>query len=61
VGAAVVVDPSDVIAISQREVSFWNQLAGSISYGFRRLHWQYSYGAKVGSDGQSCGGRLADP
>jgi putative salt-induced outer membrane protein YdiY len=33
-GTAVDVAPSDVIAIGQREVSFWNQLTGSISYGF---------------------------
>ena len=33
-GAAVGVVASDVIAIGQREVSFWNQLTGSISYGF---------------------------
>jgi putative salt-induced outer membrane protein YdiY len=33
-GAAVDVPSSDVIAIGQREVSFWNQLTGSISYGF---------------------------
>ena len=33
-GAAVDVAASDVIAIGQREVSFWNQLTGSINYGF---------------------------
>jgi putative salt-induced outer membrane protein YdiY len=33
-GEAVDVSPSDVIAIGQREVSFWNQLTGSVSYGF---------------------------
>jgi putative salt-induced outer membrane protein YdiY len=33
-GTAVNVPPSDVIAIGQREVSFWNQLTGSIGYGF---------------------------
>lgn len=33
-GAAVDVPSSDVIAIGQREVTFWNQLTGSISYGF---------------------------
>ena len=33
-GTAVDVAASDVIAIGQREVSFWNQLTGSISYGF---------------------------
>ncbi len=33
-GAAVDVAAPDVIAIGQREVSFWNQLTGSISYGF---------------------------
>jgi putative salt-induced outer membrane protein YdiY len=33
-GTTVDVAASDVIAIGQREVSFWNQLTGSISYGF---------------------------
>lgn len=33
-GGAVCVAPSEVIAIDQRERSFWNQLTGSISYGF---------------------------
>src|SRR3954454_12368977 len=33
-GTAVEVTISDVIAIGQREASFWNQLTGSISYGF---------------------------
>jgi putative salt-induced outer membrane protein YdiY len=33
-GAAVNVAASDVIAIGQREVSFWDQLTGSINYGF---------------------------
>jgi putative salt-induced outer membrane protein YdiY len=33
-GSAVAVAPAEVIAIGQRERSFWNQLTGSISYGF---------------------------
>lgn len=33
-GSTVEVLPSEVIAIGQREGSFWNQLTGSISYGF---------------------------
>jgi hypothetical protein len=33
-GVDVDVSPGDVITIGQREVSFWNQLTGSISYGF---------------------------
>lgn len=33
-GSAVDVTPSEVIAIGQREASFWNQLTGSINYGF---------------------------
>lgn len=32
--SAIEVSPSEVIAVSQRENSFWNQLAGSVSYGF---------------------------
>jgi len=33
-GSQVVIAPLDVIAIGQREGSFWDQLTGSISYGF---------------------------
>ena len=33
-GSTVGVGPSDVIVIDQHEQSFWNQLTGSISYGF---------------------------
>ena len=33
-GIDVDVSPADVITIGQREVSFWNQLNGSISYSF---------------------------
>ncbi len=32
--SATAVSTSDVIAIGQREASFWNQLTGSINYGF---------------------------
>jgi putative salt-induced outer membrane protein YdiY len=34
IGTAVEVTPAEVIAIGQRERSFWNQLTGSIDYGF---------------------------
>src|ERR1700716_1417644 len=34
IGTAVEVTPSDVISIGQREGNFWNQLTGSIDYGF---------------------------
>lgn len=33
-GSPVKVEPSEVIAIGQREGNFWNQLTGSVSYGF---------------------------
>jgi putative salt-induced outer membrane protein YdiY len=33
-GSSVNVNPSEVTAIGQRERSFWNQLTGSINYGF---------------------------
>ena len=33
-GSSVNVSPADVIVIGQQENSFWNQLTGSISYGF---------------------------
>lgn len=33
-GETVQVSPSEVVTIGQREESFWNQLTGSISYGF---------------------------
>jgi putative salt-induced outer membrane protein YdiY len=31
---AIEIPPAEVIRIEQREVSFWNQLAGSVNYGF---------------------------
>jgi putative salt-induced outer membrane protein YdiY len=34
IGTAVEVTPAEVISIGQRERSFWNQLTGSIDYGF---------------------------
>jgi putative salt-induced outer membrane protein YdiY len=34
IGTAVEVTPAEVIAIGQREGNFWNQLTGSIDYGF---------------------------
>jgi putative salt-induced outer membrane protein YdiY len=33
-GSAVEVSPSQVITVGQRENSFWNQLTGSVNYGF---------------------------
>jgi putative salt-induced outer membrane protein YdiY len=33
-GVDVSVDPAEVIGIGQREGNFWNQLTGSINYGF---------------------------
>jgi putative salt-induced outer membrane protein YdiY len=34
IGTAVEVTPAEVIAIGQQEGNFWNQLTGSIDYGF---------------------------
>jgi hypothetical protein len=49
-GAAVETSPADVIAIGQREVSFWNQLTGSISYGFSFASGNKSTNSSLSSD-----------
>jgi putative salt-induced outer membrane protein YdiY len=49
-GTAVDVPPSDVIAIGQREVSFRNQLTGSISYGFSFASGNKALNSSLGAD-----------
>ena len=49
-GAAVAVDPSEVIAIGQREGSFWDQLTGSINYGFSFASGSKAISSSLGAD-----------
>ena len=49
-GAAVEACPSDVIAIGQREVSFWDQLTGSVSYGFSFASGNKSTNSSLATD-----------
>ena len=49
-GNAVEVTISDVIAIGQREASFWNQLTGSISYGFGFASGNKQTNSSLGAD-----------
>lgn len=49
-GPAVEVSISDVIAIGQREASFWNQLTGSISYGFGFASGNKQTNSSLGAD-----------
>ena len=49
-GSAVEVTTSDVIAIGQREASFWNQLTGSINYGFGFASGNKETNSSLGAD-----------
>jgi putative salt-induced outer membrane protein YdiY len=49
-GVGVEVRPSEVIAIGQRERSFWNQLTGSISYGFDFASGNNSVNSSLSAD-----------
>jgi putative salt-induced outer membrane protein YdiY len=49
-GEAVQVFPSEVVAIGQREAGFWNQLTGSISYGFNFASGNNSTTSSLASD-----------
>jgi putative salt-induced outer membrane protein YdiY len=49
-GTAVEVTISDVIEIGQREASFWNQLTGSISYGFGFASGNKETNSTLGAD-----------
>jgi putative salt-induced outer membrane protein YdiY len=49
-GAAVEVKPSEVITIRQREGIFWNQLTGSINYGFGFSGGNNTTNSSLGAD-----------
>jgi putative salt-induced outer membrane protein YdiY len=49
-GTAVEVAPSEVISIGQQEVSFWNQLTGSVNYGFSFASGNTSTDSSLGAD-----------
>jgi putative salt-induced outer membrane protein YdiY len=49
-GSSVKVNPSEVVAIGQRERSFWNQLTGSISYGFDFASGNNATSSSLGAD-----------
>jgi putative salt-induced outer membrane protein YdiY len=49
-GSAIEVRPSEVIAIGQREGNFWNQLTGSINYGFGFASGNNSTNSSLGAD-----------
>jgi putative salt-induced outer membrane protein YdiY len=49
-GAAVEVTTAEVIAIGQREASFWNQLTGSIDYGFGFASGNKQTNSSLGAD-----------
>jgi len=49
-GSAVEVKPSDVIAIGQREGSAWNQLTGSVNYGFSFASGNSATSSSLGAD-----------
>jgi putative salt-induced outer membrane protein YdiY len=49
-GSAVEVTTAEVIAIGQREASFWNQLTGSIDYGFGFASGNKQTNSSLGAD-----------
>ena len=49
-GAAVQVMPSEVVAIGPREPSFWNQLTGSVNYGFGFASGNKETNSSLGAD-----------
>ncbi len=49
-GSSVEVAPSDVIVIGQQEGSFWNQLTGSVNYGFDFASGNNSVSSSLGAD-----------
>jgi putative salt-induced outer membrane protein YdiY len=49
-GTPIQVKPSEVIGIDQRERSFWNQLTGSINYGFSFASGNNSTNSSLGAD-----------
>ena len=49
-GSVVKVPPPDVITIDQRETSFWNQLTGSVDYGFGFASGNNSTNSSLGAN-----------
>ena len=49
-GSSFEIPPSEVITIDQREASFWNQLTGSINYGFGFTSGNNSTNSSLGAD-----------
>jgi putative salt-induced outer membrane protein YdiY len=49
-GTAQEIEPSEVISIGQREGSFWNQLTGSINYGFSFASGSNTTNSSLGAD-----------
>jgi putative salt-induced outer membrane protein YdiY len=49
-GTATRVNPSEVIGINQQEGNFWNQLTGSINYGFGFASGNNSTNSTLGAD-----------
>ncbi len=49
-GSAIAVATSEVIAIGQNEASFWNQLTGSIDYGFGFASGNKQTNSSLGAD-----------
>jgi len=49
-GAPVEVRSSDIVTIGQQEESFWNQLTGSINYGFGFASGNNSTNSSLGAD-----------
>lgn len=49
-GVAIEVKPSEVIAIGQREGSIWNQLTGSVNYGFSFASGNSATSSSLGAD-----------
>jgi putative salt-induced outer membrane protein YdiY len=49
-GVAIEVKPSEVIAIGQREGSIWDQLTGSINYGFSFASGNSATSSSLGAD-----------
>jgi putative salt-induced outer membrane protein YdiY len=49
-GSSVQVPPTEIITIGQRERSFWNQLTGSISYGFSFASGNTSTNSSLAAD-----------
>jgi len=49
-GVAIEVKPSEVIAIGQREGSIWDQLTGSVNYGFSFASGNSATSSSLGAD-----------